>query len=620
MVKHAIIGTAGHVDHGKTSLIKALTGVDTDRLAEEKKRGITIETGFAHMNLPGGLTAGVADVPGHERFIRNMLSGSFGIDVVMLVVAADEGIMPQTKEHFHILRLLGINTGLVVLTKCDLVEADWLEMVKADVKSFTAGTFLAQAPIVAVSAHLGYGLSNLKEALVSLIQGLKPRPIGEHFRLPLDRVFTMTGFGVVATGTLLDGPIKRDEVVMLYPSGVEAKIRTLQVHSQIVDKGWPGQRVAVNLNVKKDKLARGDTLATSNSLTPTMMLDVRLELLPNTPLLKNNSWVHLYLGTSELLAKIVLMEKSDLRENQSDFAQLRLIEPVVAKRGDRFVIRFYSPMYTIGGGIILDASPLKRRRQKQTIIKQFETKEVGSPLERAELAIKERPNTFAPLSDLAKRAGLNKGQLTDCCHNLVKQKIIVALNHNTYIHRDEMESLQSTLGHMLSVWHQNNPFSLGMSLEEVRSRLLPNASPSTAKALLGIFEKKQYISCELNFVKLSTFTPQINEAENKLISILNDLYLAYGHSPPVLSAVEPAKDKGEERCRQAALASLVRRGDLLRLDEFHYMHTVAFNEAVTVFKDLAKVQETVALGEFRDQLKTSRRLAVAILEHFDKIG
>lgn len=619
--RHAVIGTAGHVDHGKTALVKALTGIDTDRLAEEKKRGITIETGYAHIELPGGLRAGVVDVPGHERFIKNMLAGASGIDLAMLVVAADDGVMPQTREHLDILRLLGIRAGLVVITKTDLSDSDWLELIKDDIAGLVRGTFLENSPIIAVSALTSQGLDGLRQVLSELVSGLEPRPVEARFRLPIDRVFSLTGFGTVVTGTLMEGALKAGDAAAVYPKNLPVKIRGVQVHSQPVETAWPGQRVAVNLNLKKGDLSRGDVLATAGSLSPTLMLDVRLEVLKNSPFkIKNGSWVHLHLGPRQLLAKVVLMDQDDLPEGRSGFAQLRLMEPVTARVNDFFVLRFYSPVITVGGGRVLDPAPLKHRRHKALVLKGFDTKEIGSPQERLELLLKERPGSFVKLPDLMMRAGLDPVSARNCCQNMVQKGRIAGLTKDVFIHRREMEGLKSILKALLSEWHKNNPYSAGMSLEEVRLRLAPKAPQPVADALLNIFEAQKFIQREMGQVRLTAFKPQVNEAENELVEKLERIYFAFGMAPMVTSAVRPPASPAENRQRQAAFSALVRRNLLVRLDNSYYLHKSFYNQAWKRFKELATEKETVQTGEFRDALTTSRKIAVALLEHFDKAG
>ena len=618
----AVIGTAGHVDHGKTSLIKALTGIDTDRLAQEKERGITIEAGFAHLHLPGGRAAGVVDVPGHERFIKNMLAGAAGIDVALLVVAADDGVMPQTREHLDILRFLGLTRGLVALTKCDLAGEEWRELVRDDLARLTCGTFLENSPIIAVSVETGQGLEELKAALAETVASLSFRAAHGGFRLPMDRVFTLTGFGTVVTGTLMDGSVKVGEEATIYPDGLPVKIRGLEVHSLPVEVAWPGQRVAVNLNLKKDKLARGHVLAAAGSLQSTQMLDVRLEVLPNSPFpVKNGSWVHLYLGAGEFLAKVVLLEDEELPEGASAFAQLRLLSPAAVRKDDRFVIRFYSPLVTIGGGVVLDPVPLKRRRHKPQVISHLTTKETGSPQERLELAVEERPETFPALEELVRRAGLDPARLKADAQELVREGRLVRLTREVFIHRRELDLLRTRLGRLLTDWHANNPFSPGMSLEEVRRRLLPKAGPVVADAVLASLEaEEKFFVRELGYIMLAGFQPQVNEQENELIAKLERLYQDYGMTPLATSAVEPASSPGMERRRQAAFSALARRGLLVRLSDLYYLHKIHYDRALSLFREMAAGGQTVLAGKFRDELATSRKVAVAILEYFDKIG
>ena len=364
-MRYVILGTAGHIDHGKSSLVKALTGIDPDRLKEEKERGITIDLGFADLAYPDGLVAGIVDVPGHERLVRNMLAGAGGIDLVLLVIAADEGIMPQSREHLAICNLLKIKSGIIALTKADLVEKDWLDLVTDEVRGFVKGTFLEEAEIVPVSSKTGYNLDLLKEKIREAALKVKPKPLKEIFRLPIDRVFTMKGFGTVVTGTLISGAISVDEPVEILPSGINSKVRGLHSHGKSILTAYAGQRVAINLQaVDKESLKRGDVVVTPKRVIPTRVMDARIELLKDSPALKNKTPVHFHLATSETIARVLLYDRQELKAGESCFCQLRLKEPVVALAGDRFVIRRFSPVITIGGGTVLDSSPPKRRRNQ----------------------------------------------------------------------------------------------------------------------------------------------------------------------------------------------------------------------------------------------------------------
>jgi len=379
-MKQIILGTAGHIDHGKTSLIKALTGIETDRLKEEKQRGITIELGFAHFNLPGGQALGIVDVPGHEKFVKNMVAGATGIDIVALVIAADEGVMPQTKEHLEICQLLKIQHGLVVLTKIDMVESDWLELVKEDVSEYLSETFLSEAPMVEVSSVTGQGMEDLTDVLDKLAQEVPEKEVGHIFRVPVDRVFTMKGFGTVITGTGISGKIRVGDEITIYPQGVSTRIRGLQVHNKEENDVSAGLRTAVNLQgIEKAVIRRGDVLATKDSLRPTYMVDVDLDLLSSAPRkLKNRARVRFHSGTSEIMARVVLLERDEMKPGESCFAQIRLDEPTAVLRGDRYVLRSYSPVRAIGGGEVLNALPgRKKKRFSDAVLAEMKSLQSG---------------------------------------------------------------------------------------------------------------------------------------------------------------------------------------------------------------------------------------------------
>jgi selenocysteine-specific elongation factor len=612
------IGTAGHVDHGKTSLVRVLTGIDTDRLLEEKRRGITIENGFAHLTFPDGLVAGIIDVPGHERFVRHMLAGSGGIDIALLVVAADDGVMPQTREHLDILRLLDIKSCVVALTKCDLItDPGWLGLIADDIRSLIGGSFGNDPPIVEVSAQTGQGLDELTKALHDSVMLTQPRLPGTFFRLPLDRVFSMEGFGTVVTGTLLDGQIKTGDPVRVYPAEIDSRVRQIQVYGLTTDQAFPGQRVALNLaGVKKTDLNRGDVLASVGSLRGTPMLDAQLSILPNSPFsLKNNGLVQLHLAAREVTAKVVLMESDRLNAGESDYAQFRLTDPVVARRGDRLVIRFPSPAITIGGGTILDANPQKHRRHKPAVIDQYQTKESGSLRQRVELSIAERPGTFASLPELALRADLGPTARAEA-NVLADKGLIVPLAKDVFIHKSEINSLTLKIKSLLTNHHKLNPYSLGLSTEEIRSRLAGNASTAAWEGLQRYWKDRDVTVQEGGFTRLRSFEPKVDEAKNQFVESLERTYLDFGLKPMATSEVLPNDDPDRNRRRKAALAYLVRGGQLIRLDDLYHMHAQAYGEAFGHFQALAK-NGPVELSVFRDALNTSRKVALALLESFE---
>ena len=412
-MKHVVIGTAGHVDHGKTALVRALTGVDTDRLTEEKRRGLTIELGFARLDFPDGSCAGVVDVPGHEKFIKTMLAGAGGIDLAMLVVAADEGFMPQTVEHLNILSLLGVRRGVVVLTKCDLADADWLAMARADLAARVKGTFLENAPVVETSAATGQGIEDLREMLHALVRQTREKSARVPFRLPIDRVFSVDGFGTVVTGTLIEGALHVGGEAELLPSGTRSRVRNLQVHGENTAIAVAGQRVAVNLaGIKKTDIARGDTLAEPDSVRVSRLLDVRLSCLRDSErTVENGSRVHFCHGTAARLAKVVLLDRDALAPGESAYAQLRFTEDVAAKCGDRFVIRFYSPLETIGGGIILDDAPARHKRNDAAVLSALAVRENGSGAERVLQALTALDTALPSAAQLAARLGMEETRL-----------------------------------------------------------------------------------------------------------------------------------------------------------------------------------------------------------------
>ena len=448
-MKHVVIGTAGHVDHGKTALVRALTGVDTDRLAEEKRRGLTIELGFARLDFPDGSCAGVVDVPGHEKFIKTMLAGAGGIDLAMLVVAADEGFMPQTVEHLNILSLLGVRRGVVVLTKCDLADADWLAMARAELAARVKGTFLENAPVVETSAATGQGIEDLREMLHALVRQTREKSARVPFRLPIDRVFSVDGFGTVVTGTLIEGALHVGGEAELLPSGTRSRVRNLQVHGENTAIAVAGQRVAVNLaGIKKTDVARGDTLAEPDSVRVSRLLDVRLSCLRDSErTVENGSRVHFCHGTAARLAKVVLLDRDALAPGESAYAQLRFTEDVAAKCGDRFVIRFYSPLETIGGGIILDDAPARHKRNDAAVLSALAVRENGSGAERVLQALTAFDTALPSAAQLAARLGMEETRLAPELDTLLARGDAAAPMADAVISKRHQTAGDARLGH-----------------------------------------------------------------------------------------------------------------------------------------------------------------------------
>lgn len=619
-MKHVIIGTAGHVDHGKTCLIKALTGIDTDRLKEEKKRGITIELGFTYLDLDNGQRVGIVDVPGHEKFVRNMLAGAGGMDLCMLVVAADEGIMPQTVEHLDILSILGIKKGVVVITKTDLVEPEFVELVAEDVAELTKGTFLENAPIIPVSVYQEQGLEQLKQMLTELCKSLPERADEGYFRLPIDRVFTLKGFGTIVTGTLMEGKLKKDQNIVLYPENVSVKVRSLQVHSKDAEVAWAGQRVAVNVpDRKKEEILRGDVLATADSLYPTMMVDVKLEVLKHTErTIKHGSRVHVYHGTKELLGKVALMNCDELKAGESGYAQLRLEEKTVLRKGDHFVIRFYSPVETIGGGVVLDACPKKHRKNDKKAYHTFEMKESGTESQRVELAFLEHQGRFFTLKELMNKCSLNRGQTRNLVKKLVEEGILLLLFDEVYIHQEELKVYEKREVKFLDEFHKEFPLKEGMGIEEARNKLSLGQNPKVVGAILDILKKNKIIKEENGMVSKYRFKVVVKEDEDAIIREITEQYRAFGFAP--LATELYLKEHYKQKKFKPVFTSLLNKKVLIRLDEQYCLHTEHYEKAKEVFREIAAEKTVVALGEYREKLGCSRRVAVPILEHFDKTG
>lgn len=619
-MKHVIIGTAGHVDHGKTCLIKALTEIDTDRLKEEKKRGITIELGFAYLDLANGKRVGIVDVPGHEKFVRNMLAGAGGMDLCMLVVAADEGIMPQTVEHLDILSILGIKKGVIVITKTDLVEPEFVDLVAEDVAELVEGTFLENAPIVPVSVYKEEGLEQLKQVLTELCVSLPERSEAGYFRLPIDRVFTLKGFGTIVTGTLMEGKLKKDQNIVLYPENEPVKVRSLQVHSKDVEAAWAGQRVAVNVpDRKKEEIFRGDVLATADSLYPTMMVDVKLEVLKHTErTIKHGSRVHIYHGTKELLGKVSLMNCDELKAGDSGYAQLRLEEKTVVRKGDHFVLRFYSPVETIGGGVVLDACPKKHRKNDRKAYKAFEIKENGTEEQKIELAYREHQGEFYSLKALMNKSAFDRSQVRNIVKKLAETGKLIPLSDEIYIHEEEMKLYEKRVVQFLDQFHKEYPLKEGMGLEEARNKLEIQENVKITDTILDILKKNRVIKEENGTISRYRFQVVVKEDEDAMIREITEQYLNFGFAP--LTTDFYLKEHQKQRKFKAVFTSLLNKKILIRLDEQYCIHREYYEKAKEAFKEMAAKSEVIVLGNYRDYLECSRKVAVALLEHFDKNG
>jgi len=618
-VSHVIIGTAGHVDHGKSSLIVALTERDPDRLSEEKERGITIELGFTWLDLPDGTRTGIIDVPGHERFVSNMLAGAGGIDLALLVVAADEGVMPQTREHLGILSLLGIPRGVIAITKCDLADEDFIELVEEDVRDHVKNTFLENAPIIRTSSATGEGIRHLKDVLFSEIARVDSNKNHLPFRLPVDRVFSMGGFGTVVTGTLIEGTVRTGEQVEVYPGQKKARVRGIQVHETAVDVASHGQRVALNLaGLHKDDLDRGDTLAPEGSLLGTNLLGVSVSALPDTRFsISHNMRVHLFHGAREVLARVVLLDKDILEAGDTAFAQLRTEEEVFTKYGDRFVIRFYSPLETIGGGIIVDPLPSKRKRFRDTNEEDF-TRMGGDDLSlRLALAIEHGSERLDPLTVAYYRAGIQREQSKALLDELVSRGLVIVLNERVAIGTKELASLSAKAVAVLERFHEAEPLEQGMRREELRTRLLPRANLQLSDLVIDRLKERQVIDVHEGLVARHGFSVTLTAEQEDTLKALEQAFIKAGYLPPTPEEIR--LETGGKINSDQYLSLLINRGVLIRLTPQILMHRDHVDEAWRIVREAIDTNGSITLAEFRDHLDASRKFAIAILEYFDKL-
>ena len=620
-MKHVIIGTAGHVDHGKTLLIKALTGIDTDRLKEEKKRGITIELGFAYLDLPNGEKAGIIDVPGHEKFIRNMLAGAGGIDLALLIIAADDGVMPQTREHLGILSLLGIHEGIIVITKCDLAEPDWIEMVREDIKREVADSFLHEAPIVPVSTYTGGGIEELRQIIFQKAELISAKNTNKPFRIPVDRIFSVDGFGTVITGTLIEGVLREGDEVTVYPSGLKTRVRNLQVHSRDVETAWAGQRAAVNLaGLKRDDINRGDTLAAPDSMANSMMLDVKLQVLRNSGrVLENGSRLHFYYGARDLLCKLILLEQDALSPGEEGYAQLRFTENVSLKKGDRFVARFYSPLETVGGGVVLDPNPVKHRRKVKRIIEALKVREKGSAAENLLQAISDASPTFTPLAEIQKHLLLDNESMRSELQQLAERGDVILLGERHAIDSGYRDKLSLEVQDLLNKYHIQNPLQTGMRRDELRSRLLPGRDAGVSDKVLEVLSRDNIIKLDNQKVSLSSFQVQYGEDEKELIDRVERIFLEKSFSPPSLEELESTMPKDKRKLKKV-LEAMLADGRLVAVAPQMYFHRKMIEESSANIAAFIGEHGQITLAEFRDLSGSSRKFSLAILEYFDRHG
>ncbi|GAB6099230.1 selenocysteine-specific translation elongation factor [Halanaerocella petrolearia] len=623
MDKNLIIGTAGHVDHGKTTLIKALTGKDTDRLDEEKERGVSIDLGFSKLELTSGLQVGIIDVPGHEKFIKNMLAGAGGVDIGLLVVAADETIMPQTKEHLSILELLDVEQGLIAITKSDLVDEEWLELVIEEVRESMADNFLADVPIIPVSGVEGTGIDRLKKEITEVVEDIPAKDETANTYFPIDRVFSISGHGTIVTGTLINGKIEVGDKLEIYPSQIEVRVRSLQVHEKSVETAYPGQRVGVNLaNIDTEEVERGDVLATKDSLVNTQYLDACLELLSSAPMvLQHGDRIRLHLGAKEVLGRVYLLDKEELYPGQKGLVQFRLEETVVANFKERFVMRRYSPMTTIGGGQILETNPKRHHRQDKEVISVLETKERGSIEERVKVELKMATERPLAREDLVQATNLSQSQLTEVLTELSAQEEVVELDtghSSNWLHYSHYQALKEKVIDLLADYHQQYHLRLGRDKEEVRTKLELELDANEYNLLLDDLKQNNEIKEEDAKLSLESFEVEFNPQEQKIKEEISTLFRQHSFKPHELKKVIDSFTR--EDLATEVTNALVASGELVKIKEGLYFHQQALDNAKKLLKDYLVKEGQIKLAQFRDLLDSSRKYALPLLEYFDKQG
>ena len=620
-MKHIIIGTAGHIDHGKTTLIKALTGCNTDRWKEEQERGITIDLGFAFFDLPNGDRAGIVDVPGHEKFIHNMVAGVVGMDMVLLVIAADEGIMPQTKEHMDILHLLGIQKCIVVLNKMDLVDEEWLELMEEEVRDQLQDTFLKDASVVKVSSVTGEGLKELTDEIVKMeTSEVQEKEIHTIPRLPIDRVFTISGFGTIVTGTLISGIIRKDDTLQLYPWNAPCKVRNIQVHGKNVDECSAGQRVAVNLTgIKKEDISRGDVLASPNSMKGTTLLDVKLKILKDSNrIVKNRSRLHLFTGTSEVLCRAILLDRDELKAGEECFAQLRLEQELALRKGDRFVVRFYSPMETIGGGEVLEPNPKAKRRFKEAALEELRRKEAGSSVDVVQMHVKSHRDTLITITELAKLTALSEEEIRQDVSELEdgSEALVFPMKKDTYVWmRDDELYLQDQIKAELKKYHHKFPYRHGIKKAEIQTKYMKKIKPVVAAKIFEHWETEESIISSGEYLHLPEFEILKDERYEGCRKLLLKSFEKAEYQFVKLSETDVEKEYAD--MAEDILLLLREENQVVRLSEDAYTVKSLLEMAAEKIREVVHQQPVITISEVRDLFSTSRKNAKLILEYTD---
>lgn len=613
-MKNVILGTAGHIDHGKTTLIKALTGRETDNLKEEKQRGISINLGFTYFDLPSKKRVGIVDVPGHEKFIKNMLAGACGIDIVLLVVAADEGVMPQTVEHLDILNYLGVKKGIIVLTKCDLVDEDFISLVKDEVKEKTKGLFIENAPIVEVDSVSGRGLEELVKKIDEISEDIEEKKIDAPARMSIDRVFSLKGFGTIVTGTLIEGKISIDDEMIIYPSEKKVKVRNLQVHGCDVKTAYAGQRTAINLsNIKVSEIQRGDVIAETGSVEESMMIDVNISLVEHCKKsLKHWDRIRVFHGTKQILCRIVPLNEDEIPYGESGYAQLRLEEKIVAKKGDRFIIRSYSPMDTIGGGIIIDTAPKKHKIYDESVIETLKIKEKGELKDIIEEYLKLNLSNYITLKDLISYTGDKEEYVKEGLDVLIKENKVIPVN-KYYLHISHYNKLKDKTMDILNKYHKQYRLRKGILKEELRSRVDSKLKVKDMDIILNKMAEDKQIKVRDNLVSNYEFEVVFNQKQLSIKKEIENITRKNKLSCLVTKDEICNKNKFYEEVLEALIGDTIQK-----LDDTYYVDKDIYENMKNELINYLKQNNQITVAQFRDITNSNRKTSIAILEHFDR--
>ena len=613
-MKNVILGTAGHIDHGKTTLIKALTGRETDNLKEEKQRGISINLGFTYFDLPSKKRVGIVDVPGHEKFIKNMLAGACGIDIVLLVIAADEGVMPQTIEHLDILNYLDVKKGIIVLTKCDLVDEEFIELVKDDVREKTKGLFIEGAPIVEVNSVSRRGLDELVQKIDEISEDIEEKKTDAPSRMSIDRVFSLKGFGTIVTGTLIEGKISVDDEMTIYPSEKKVKVRNLQVHGCDVKTAYAGQRTAINLsNIKVSEIQRGDVIAQTGSVEESMMIDVNISLVEHCKKsLKHWDRIRIFHGTKQILCRIVPLNEDEIQYGESGYAQLRLEEKIVAKKGDRFIIRSYSPMDTIGGGVIIDTAPKKHKIYDESVIEALKIKEKGELKDILEEYLKLNLSNYITLKELVSYTGEKEEYVKEGLNALIDENKVFCVN-KYYLHISHYQKLKERVIDILTKYHKQYRLRNGILKEELRSKVDNSLKVKDMDVILNKMVEEKDIKVQDNLVSNYDFEVKFNQKQLSIKKEIEEKSRKNGLNSLMTKDDICNKNKFYEEVLEALTGETIQK-----LDDAYYIDKKVYENVKKDLLEYLNKNKEITVAQFRDITKSNRKISIVMLEHFDR--